>query len=81
MTQSSPVNTVTAGAVTAAVTTLIAAVVKHFNIDLSADAQVSLAVGIVTAAHWAGQQLKARSDAKAAKATPAAPAQPVALQS
>lgn len=55
------------GAVTAAVVTIIAAVVKHFNIDLPADAQVSIAVGIVTAAHWFGAR---RSVAK----QPAAPA-------
>ncbi|CAE6837859.1 hypothetical protein [Paraburkholderia nemoris] len=65
----SPVRTGGVGAVTAAVVTIIAAVVKHFNIDIPADAQVSIAVGIVTAAHWFG----ARRSAKQA-AAPAAPA-------
>lgn len=54
MNTTSPVQTGGVGAVTAAVVTIIAAVVKHFNIDIPADAQVSIAVGIVTAAHWFG---------------------------
>jgi hypothetical protein len=71
MNSTSPMQTATVGAVTGAVLTLISAFVKHYNIDLSADAQVSLAVGVVAAAHWAGQQIAARSAAK----TPATPAQ------
>jgi hypothetical protein len=67
----SPMQTATVGAVTGAVLTLISAFVKHYNIDLSADAQVSIAIGVVTAAHWVGQQLAARAAAKA-PATPAA---------
>lgn len=64
MNNTSPVTTGAVGAVTGAVVTLIAALVKHFNIDLSADAQVSVAVGVVAAAHWLGQQIAARSTAK-----------------
>lgn len=60
MNSTSPVQTGAVGAVTGAVVTLIAALVKHYNIDLSADAQVSLAVGIVAGAHWLGQQIAAR---------------------
>jgi hypothetical protein len=72
----SPVNTGAAGAVTAAVVTVIAALVKHFDIDLPADAQVSVAVGLVTAAHLLGQQISARV-AKTAPSVvnPAIPAQ------
>lgn len=64
MNSTSPVQTGAVGAVTGAVVTLIAAFVKHYNIDLSADAQVSVAVGVVAAAHWLGQQIAARSTAK-----------------
>lgn len=67
MNTTSYVQTGGVGAVTAAVVTIIAAVVKHFNIDIPADAQVSIAVGIVTAAHWFGER---RTAAK----QPAAPA-------
>jgi len=70
---SSPVTTGAVGAVTGAVVTLIAAFVNHYKIDLSADAQVSIAVGIVAAAHWLGQQIAARSAAK--QPVPATPAQ------
>lgn len=66
----SPMQTATVGAVTGAVLTLISAFVKHYNIDLSADAQVSIAVGVVSAAHWLGQQIAARSAVK----SPASPA-------
>jgi hypothetical protein len=52
MNSTSPATTGAAGAVTAAVVTVIAALVKHFNIDVPPDAQVSIAAGIVTAAHW-----------------------------
>ena len=72
MNSTSPVQTGAVGAVTGAVVTLIAAFVKHFNIDLSADAQVSIAVGVVAAAHWIGQQIAARGAGKALQ--PAAPA-------
>jgi hypothetical protein len=82
----SPAKTGAAGAVTAAVVTVIAAVVKHYNIDIPADAQVSLAVGIVTAAHWIGEQyarrksqpatLKAMPVAAPAAVAPAQPATP-----
>jgi hypothetical protein len=65
----SPVKTGAIGSVTAAVVTIIAALVKHFNIDIPSDAQVSIAVGIVAAAHWIGDQYSARSAAKA-PATP-----------
>jgi hypothetical protein len=65
MNSTSPMQTATVGAVTGAVLTLISAFVKHYNIDLS------VAVGVVAAAHWAGQQIAARSAAK----TPATPAQ------
>jgi hypothetical protein len=51
---SSPVKTGAIGSVTAAVVTIIAALVKHYNIDIPADAQVSIAVGIVSVAHWFG---------------------------
>jgi len=68
---STPINTAATGAVTGAVVTIIAAVVKHFNIDLPADAQVSVAVGIVAGAHWFGDKLVARAAAK----QPATPAQ------
>jgi hypothetical protein len=61
----SPMQTATVGAVTGAVLTLVSAFVKHYNIDLSADAQVSIAVGIVSAAHWAGQQISARTNKQA----------------
>ncbi|SEI42981.1 hypothetical protein [Paraburkholderia diazotrophica] len=71
MNQTSPAKTGAAGAVTAAVVTVIAALVKHFNIDIPADAQVSIAVGIVTAAHWVGQRIATRSESK----QPAVPAQ------
>lgn len=66
---SSPVKTGAIGSVTAAVVTIIAALVKHYNIDIPADAQVSIAVGIVSAAHWLGQQISARTNKTA---TPAA---------
>jgi hypothetical protein len=56
MNSTSPATTGAAGAVTAAVVTVIAALVKHFNIDVPPDAQVSIAAGIVTAAHWLGQR-------------------------
>ncbi|NPT59128.1 hypothetical protein [Paraburkholderia elongata] len=69
MNSTSPVTTGAVGAVTGAVVTLIAALVKHYNIDLSADAQVSLAVGVVASAHWVGQQIAART-AKPATPTP-----------
>ncbi|BDC37776.1 hypothetical protein [Paraburkholderia terrae] len=69
MNQTSPAKTGAAGAVTAAVVTIIAAVVKHFNIDIPADAQVSLAVGIVTAAHWLGDRFALRAAAKTKFAT------------
>ncbi|WP_406867200.1 hypothetical protein [Paraburkholderia fungorum] len=57
----SPVKTGAIGSVTAAVVTIIAALVKHFNIDIPADAQVSIAVGIVSAAHWLGQRYSAKT--------------------
>lgn len=66
MNGTSPVKTGAIGSVTAAVVTVIAAIVKHYNIDIPADAQVSVAVGIVSAAHWIGQQYSARSAAKQA---------------
>ncbi|MBB3258245.1 hypothetical protein F4827_003113 [Paraburkholderia bannensis] len=66
MNSTSPASTGAAGAVTAAVVTVVAALVKHFNIDVPADAQVSIAVGIVTAAHWLGQRYTA------SKSTPTA---------
>jgi hypothetical protein len=56
MNSTSPVKTGAIGSVTAAVVTIIAAIVKHYNIDIPADAQVSIAVGIVSAAHWFGQR-------------------------
>jgi hypothetical protein len=65
----SPVKTGAIGSVTAAVVTIIAAIVKHYNIDIPADAQVSIAVGIVSAAHWFGQRYSAKN--------PTAPALPV----
>jgi hypothetical protein len=74
----SPVTTGAVGAVTGAVVTLIAAFVKHFNIDLSADAQVSIAVGVVASAHWIGLQISARS---ALKAEPVAAVAPSIIQS
>ncbi|MFM0503988.1 hypothetical protein [Paraburkholderia caffeinilytica] len=61
---STPMQTATVGTVTGAVLTLISAFVKHYNIDLAPDAQVSIAVGLVAAAHWAGQQIAARSAPK-----------------
>lgn len=70
MNSTSPVTTGAAGAVTAAVVTIIAAIVKHFNIDLPADAQISIAVGIVTAAHWLGQQIPPSATAKSEPAAP-----------
>lgn len=78
MNSTSPVQTGAVGAVTGAVVTLIAALVKHYSIDLSADAQVSIAVGVVAAAHWIGQQIAARS---ASKTSPAAPVAPSIIQS
>lgn len=73
MNQTSPAATGTAGAATGAVATLIALTARHFDIDIPAAEQLSLAVGLVTAAHWLGQQLAARSAAKAS-AKPAMPA-------
>ena len=67
---SSPVKTGAIGSVTAAVVTIIAALVKHYNIDIPADAQVSIAVGIVSAAHWFGQRYATKNPV--APATPAA---------
>ncbi|RDU99245.1 hypothetical protein [Trinickia dinghuensis] len=61
----SPAQTGAAGAVTAAVVSVIAAVIKHYHIDLDGDAQVSIAVGIVAGAHWLAQTLIARASAKA----------------
>lgn len=60
MNGTSPVKTGAIGSVTAAVVTIIAALVKHYNIDIPADAQVSIAVGIVSAAHWFGQRYSAK---------------------
>jgi hypothetical protein len=68
---SSPATTGAIGAVTGTVLTVVAALVKHYNLDISADAQVSIAIGVVTAAHWLGQQLAARAAAKQAPKTPA----------
>ena len=68
MNGTSPVKTGAIGSVTAAVVTVIAALVKHYNIDIPSDAQVSIAVGIVAAAHWIGDQFAARSAAKVAPA-------------
>jgi hypothetical protein len=68
-----PMNTAATGSVTAAVVTLISAFVSHYKIDLPADAQISLAVGIVSGAHYIGNKLAARAAAKVA-----APAAPVA---
>lgn len=67
----SPVQTGAVGAVTAAVYTLVSAFAKHYSIDITPDAQMSVAVGVVAAAHWVGQQFAARSAAK----QPATPAQ------
>ena len=61
MNGTSPVKTGAIGSVTAAVVTIIAALVKHYNIDIPADAQVSIAVGIVSAAHWFGQRYAAKN--------------------
>ncbi len=68
MNSTSPIQTAQAGTVTGAVFTLISSAVKHFNIDLPPDAQLSIAVGIVAGAHWLAQQLAAKA---AKKATPA----------
>lgn len=66
MNSTSPMQTAQAGTVTGAVFTLIASAVKHFNIDLPPDAQLSIAVGIVAGAHWLGAQLAAKAAKKAA---------------
>lgn len=60
MNKLSPAQTGAAGAVTAAVLSVLAAIVKHYHIDLDGDAQVSIAVGIVSGAHWLAQTLMAK---------------------
>lgn len=69
MNKLSPAQTGAAGAVTAAVLSVLAAIVKHYNIDLDGDAQVSIAVGIVSGAHWLAQTVVARAARKAAGAS------------
>lgn len=71
MNKLSPAQTGAAGAVTAAVLSVLAAIVKHYHIDLDGDAQVSIAVGIVSGAHWLTNLIASRFGNKQA----AAPAQ------
>jgi hypothetical protein len=63
MNKLSPAQTGAAGAVTAAVLSVLAAIVKHYHIDLDGDAQVSIAVGIVSGAHWLAQTFMAKKPA------------------
>jgi hypothetical protein len=70
MNKLSPAQTGAAGAVTAAVLSVLAAIVKHYHIDLDGDAQVSIAVGIVSGAHWLANVVASRVGAKQAT-TPA----------
>lgn len=67
MNKLSPAQTGAAGAVTAAVLSVLAAIVKHYHIDLDGDAQVSIAVGIVSGAHWLAQTLVSIAANRAAK--------------
>lgn len=69
MNKLSPAQTGAAGAVTAAVLSVLAAIVKHYHIDLDGDAQVSIAVGVVSGAHWLANLIAARTS------KPVAPAQ------
>jgi hypothetical protein len=81
MNKLSPAQTGAAGAVTAAVLSVLAAIVKHYHIDLDGDAQVSIAVGIVSGAHWLVQTLSgvvAKKSGGVASATISAAATPAA---
>lgn len=71
MNKLSPAQTGAAGAVTAAVLSVLAAIVKHYHIDLDGDAQVSIAVGIVSGSHWLVNVVASRLGTK----QPATPAQ------
>ncbi|WP_157661708.1 hypothetical protein [Burkholderia ubonensis] len=64
MNKLSPAQTGAAGAVTAAVLSVLAAIVKHYHIDLDGDAQVSIAVGVVSGAHWLVNLIASRAEAK-----------------
>jgi hypothetical protein len=82
MNKLSPAQTGAAGAVTAAVLSVLAAIVKHYHIDLDGDAQVSIAVGIVSGAHWLVQTLSGvvakRSGGVTSTVTASQPATPAA---
>lgn len=81
MNKLSPAQTGAAGAVTAAVLSVLAAIVKHYHIDLDGDAQVSIAVGIVSGAHWLVQTLPgmmAKKSGGVTTVTVSAPATPAA---
>ncbi|RQS29388.1 MULTISPECIES: hypothetical protein [unclassified Burkholderia] len=65
MDKTSPAATGTAGVVIAAIVAALTPLNKHFGLELTAQDLVSIAGGIVVAAHWLGEQYVARSEKKA----------------
>ncbi|MBP0714800.1 hypothetical protein ABXK61_15950 [Burkholderia sola] len=65
MNQTSPAATGTAGVVIAAIVAIITPINQHFGLGLTAQDVVSIAGGIVVAAHWLGELYAAKSTQKA----------------
>ncbi|WP_175837115.1 hypothetical protein [Burkholderia anthina] len=65
MNQTSPAATGTAGAVIAAIVAVLTPINQHFGFGLTPQDVVSIAGGIVVAAHWLGEQYAGKSVQKA----------------
>ncbi|QGZ66248.1 hypothetical protein [Paraburkholderia acidisoli] len=65
----SPAATGTTGAAIACLVAVISTANNHFGLNLSAQDQVSIAGGIVVAAHWVAEQYAAYVAAKKPKAS------------
>lgn len=68
MNQTSPAATGTTGAVIAAIVAALTPINSHYGFNLSAQDLVSIAGGLVVAAHWIGEQYVLRSNQKVAPA-------------
>ncbi|KVV22294.1 hypothetical protein WK80_22145 [Burkholderia multivorans] len=62
MNQTSPAATGTAGAVIGAIVAALTPINQHLGLNLSAQDLVSIAGGIVVAAHWIAEQYMLRSN-------------------
>lgn len=62
-----PVNTATAAGAAAVVAPVVAMLNERWKLQLPADVQASIVVGIVAGAHWIGQQAAAWATRVAAK--------------